>query len=61
VETVIAAMQGERAEIVSESADLVFHLCVLLVDAGLTFDDVKAELERREGRSGLDEKASRKG
>lgn len=61
VETVIAAMDGDRGEIVSEAADLLFHLCVLLVDAGLSLDDVKAELERREGRSGLDEKASRKG
>ena len=61
VETVIAAMQDDRAEIVSEAADLMFHLCLLLVDAGLTMDDVRAELERREGRSGIDEKASRKG
>jgi phosphoribosyl-ATP pyrophosphohydrolase len=61
VETVIAAMQDDRAEIVSEAADLMFHLCMLLVDAGLTLDDVRAELERREGRSGIDEKASRKG
>lgn len=61
VETVIAAMGKDRAEIVSESADLVFHLALLLVDAGLSFDDVRAELERREGVSGIDEKASRKG
>ena len=61
VETVIAAIQDDGAGIVSEAADLVFHLCVLLVDAGLSLDDVRAELERREGRSGLDEKASRKG
>ncbi len=61
VETVIAAMGKDRGEIVSESADLVFHLALLLVDAGLSFDDIRAELERREGVSGLDEKASRKG
>ena len=61
VETVIAATLGDRTEITSEVADLMFHLCVLLVDAGLTLDDVRAELERREGRSGMDEKASRKG
>lgn len=61
VETVIAAMTGDRQEIVSESADLLFHLCMVLVDAGLTMDDVRAELARREGMSGLDEKASRKG
>lgn len=61
VETVIAGMQGDHAEIVSESADLMFHLCLLLADAGLTLGDVRAELERREGVSGLDEKAGRKG
>jgi len=61
VETVIAAMTGDRREIVSESADLLFHLCMVLVDAGLTMDDVRAELARREGMSGLDEKAGRKG
>jgi phosphoribosyl-ATP pyrophosphohydrolase len=59
VETVIAGMKGEHSEIVSESADLVFHLCMLLVDAGLTLDDVRAELVRREGVSGLEEKAKR--
>ena len=61
VETVIAAMGKDRNEIVLESADLVFHLALLLVDAGLSFDDVRAELERREGVSGIDEKAMRKG
>jgi phosphoribosyl-ATP pyrophosphohydrolase len=60
VETVIAAMADDKTEIVSETADLLFHLAVLLADAGLTFDDVRAELERREGVSGLEEKAGRK-
>ena len=60
VETVIAAMGADRAELVGEATDLVFHLAVLLVDAGLSFDDIRAELVRREGTSGLDEKASRK-
>jgi phosphoribosyl-ATP pyrophosphohydrolase len=60
VETVIAAMADDKAEIVAESADLLFHLAVLLADAGLGFDDVRAELERREGVSGLEEKAGRK-
>ena len=60
VETVIAAMQDDRAALTSEAADLVFHLAVLLADAGLSFDDIRAELERREGVSGLAEKASRK-
>ena len=60
VETVIAAMGKDRGEIVSEATDLMFHLALLLVDAGLSFDDIRAELERREGVSGLAEKASRK-
>lgn len=60
VETVIAAMTGDKADLTSEAADLVFHLGVLLADAGLSFDDVLAELDAREGVSGLTEKASRK-
>jgi phosphoribosyl-ATP pyrophosphohydrolase len=60
VETVIAAMDGDRAEIISEASDLMFHLALLLVDAGLSFDDIRAELARREGTSGLTEKAGRK-
>ena len=59
VETVIAAMGDDPAKIVPEAADLLFHLLVLLTDAGLTLDDVRAELLRREGVSGHDEKASR--
>lgn len=61
VETVIAAIADDRAGLVSESADLIFHLAVLLADAGLSLDDVRAELARREGVSGIDEKASRPG
>lgn len=59
VETVIAAMQGDAKAVTSEAADLLFHLTVLLAAADVPFGDVLAELERREGRSGLDEKASR--
>jgi phosphoribosyl-ATP pyrophosphohydrolase len=59
VEVVIAAMSDDKAGLVSESADLMFHLAVLLADAGLSFDDVRAELERRDGVSGIDEKAKR--
>ncbi|MEZ0244365.1 MAG: phosphoribosyl-ATP diphosphatase [Sphingomonas sp.] len=58
-ETVIAAIADDRAGIVSESADLIFHLLVLLADAAVTLDDVRAELARREGVSGIEEKASR--
>jgi phosphoribosyl-ATP pyrophosphohydrolase len=61
VETVIAAMGDDKAALASEAADLVFHLAVLLADAGLSLDDVRAELARREGMSGLEEKASRRG
>jgi phosphoribosyl-ATP pyrophosphohydrolase len=58
-ETVIAAIQDDKAALTGEAADLVFHLLVLLADAGLSLDDVRAELARREGMSGIDEKASR--
>ena len=60
VETVIAACSGDDAAIVPEAADLIFHLMVLLADAGLSMDDVRAELARREGLSGLEEKRRRK-
>nr|WP_294812990.1 phosphoribosyl-ATP diphosphatase [uncultured Sphingomonas sp.] len=59
VETVIAAIEDDKPGIVSEAADLIFHLAVLLADAGLSLDDVRTELARREGVSGIDEKASR--
>lgn len=58
-ETVIAAMSGDPEQLTAEAADLMFHLGVLLADAGLDFDAVLAELERREGVSGLVEKAAR--
>lgn len=58
-ETVIASKGGERAAIVHETADLWFHCLVMLSWHGIGVDEVLAELERREGRSGLDEKASR--
>ncbi|SFJ29279.1 phosphoribosyl-ATP pyrophosphatase [Sphingomonas sp. NFR04] len=60
-EAVIAAIQDDRAELVKESADLLFHLLVLLADMGLGLDDVRAELARREGVSGIAEKAARNG
>lgn len=59
VETVIAALSGSREELVGEAADLVFHLMVLLGKTGVPLADVLAELDRREGVSGLDEKAAR--
>jgi phosphoribosyl-ATP pyrophosphohydrolase len=59
VETVVAALSGTSEELVGEAADLLFHLLVLLADRGVGLDAVMAELDRREGLSGLDEKASR--
>lgn len=59
VETVIASIAGDRAALVDEAADLIFHLAILLHHAGLSFDDVRTELMLREGRSGLAEKAAR--
>lgn len=59
VETVIAAMAGDRAGVTSEGADLLFHLAVLLADMDLSLADICAELDRREGVSGLVEKAAR--
>ena len=59
-ETVIAAKSGERGAIVHEVADLWFHCLVLLQREGIPVSEVMAELERREGRSGVEEKASRK-
>ena len=58
-ETVIAAKGGERTAIVHEVADLWFHCLVMLSWHRIPLDEVLAELARREGRSGHDEKASR--
>ncbi|MDO9191252.1 MAG: phosphoribosyl-ATP diphosphatase [Sulfurimicrobium sp.] len=59
-ETVIAAKGGDKSQVVYEMADLWFHSMVLLAQQGLHPDDVLAELARREGLSGLAEKAGRK-
>ncbi|RGP42270.1 Phosphoribosyl-ATP diphosphatase [Altererythrobacter insulae] len=58
-ETVIAALSGGREEVVGEAADLIFHLLVLLQARRVTLEEVMAELDRREGTSGIEEKASR--
>jgi phosphoribosyl-ATP pyrophosphohydrolase len=60
-ETVMAGKDGDPGRIVHEVADLWFHTLVLLARHGLSHDDVLAELKRRQGRSGLVEKASRGG
>ena len=59
VETVIAALSGTREELTGEAADVLFHLMVLLDAKGVPLADVLAELDRREGTSGIEEKASR--
>lgn len=58
-ETVIAALVEDRAALVGEAADLVFHLMVLLSAKDVPLAEVMAELDRREGVSGIAEKASR--
>jgi phosphoribosyl-ATP pyrophosphohydrolase len=60
VEAVTAALSGTREELIGEAADVLFHLLVLLGEQGIPLADVLAELDRREGVSGLDEKASRR-
>lgn len=59
-ETLMASKDGDTRHIVRETADLWFHCLVLLAHHGLTPEDVFQELEKREGVSGLTEKASRK-
>lgn len=58
-ETVIAALTEDEKALVGESADLLFHLMVLLGAKGVPLSDVMAELDRREGTSGIAEKAAR--
>lgn len=60
LETALAAVGEGREQVIAESADLLFHLAVLWADCAITPDDVMAELARREGTSGLAEKAARK-
>ncbi len=61
VEAVIEGIRNDRAALTRESADVLYHLLVLWADAGITPADVGAELVRREGTSGIDEKHGRKG
>ncbi|TGN59379.1 phosphoribosyl-ATP diphosphatase [Paracoccus liaowanqingii] len=59
VEAIIEAVRGDRARLTSEAADVIFHLLVMLAARDVTLADVEAELARREGVSGLAEKAAR--
>lgn len=61
VETVIAAVSADRAGVVSETADLLYHLMVVLALSDVPLADVMAELERRTAQTGLQEKAARRG
>ena len=61
VEAIIEAVKGDRAGLTSEAADVMYHLAVMLAARDVTLTDVLAELDRREGVSGIAEKAGRKG
>jgi phosphoribosyl-ATP pyrophosphohydrolase len=60
VETVIAAVENNRDRLIAESADLLYHLLVLLKSRGVKLAEVEAALDERTSMSGLEEKASRK-
>jgi phosphoribosyl-ATP pyrophosphohydrolase len=59
IEAIIEAVKGDRAKLTAEAADVVYHLLVMLAARDVTLADVLAELERREGTSGIAEKAAR--
>lgn len=61
IEAIIEAVRGDRERLTSEAADVLYHLLVMLAARGVTLAEVLAELERREGVSGIQEKASRPG
>jgi phosphoribosyl-ATP pyrophosphohydrolase len=60
VEAIVEAVRGDRERLTAEAADVVYHLLVMLAARDVTLEDVLAELERREGVSGVDEKAARR-
>ncbi len=59
IEAIIEAVKGDRAALTSEAADVLYHLLVMLASRDVALGDVLAELDRRQGTSGLDEKAAR--
>lgn len=59
VELALAAVQNDRAAVIAESADVIYHWLALIAGAGVSLDDIAAALETREGRSGVAEKAAR--
>ncbi len=60
VEAIVAAVKGDRAALTAEAADAVYHLLVMCAARGVTLDDIRAELDRRAGLSGIAEKAARR-
>lgn len=59
IEAIIEAVKGDRARLASEAADVLYHLLVMLAARDVTLEDVLQELDRREGTSGIAEKAGR--
>lgn len=59
IEAIIEAIKGDRQKLTSEAADVLYHLLVMLASRDVQLDDVLAELQARQGTSGLAEKASR--
>ena len=59
IEAIIEAVRGDRARLTAEAADVLYHLLVMLAARGVTLAEVEAELDRRDGTSGLAEKAAR--
>ena len=60
VEAIIEAVKGDRARLTAEAADVIYHLLVMLASRDVSLEDVLAELDRRDGTSGVAEKAARK-
>ncbi len=61
IEAIVEAVKGDREALIREGADVLYHFLVMLAAGGVTLDDVLTELERREGVSGITEKAFRGG
>lgn len=59
VEAIIEAVKGDKKRLTSEAADVLYHLLVMLAASDVTLDEVLSELDRRQGQSGLAEKAAR--
>jgi phosphoribosyl-ATP pyrophosphohydrolase len=59
IEAIVEAVKGDKVRLTSEAADVLYHLLVMLTACGVTLDDVVAELAKRQGTSGIAEKAAR--